>query len=47
MAKQKKVFSDKITSDLFAGFPVKDYSSSLAWYECLFGAVRQPFYLMK
>jgi predicted enzyme related to lactoylglutathione lyase len=37
MAKTEKVFSDELRLDLFAGFPVKDYSSSLAWYERLFG----------
>src|SRR6266851_2461735 len=37
MVKAKKVFSDKLTADLLAGFPVKDYSSSLAWYERLLG----------
>jgi predicted enzyme related to lactoylglutathione lyase len=37
MAKAKKVYSDGLRVDLFAGFPVKDYSASLAWYECLFG----------
>jgi catechol 2,3-dioxygenase-like lactoylglutathione lyase family enzyme len=37
MAKAKKVFSDRLTVDLFAGFPVRDYSTSLAWYERLLG----------
>jgi hypothetical protein len=37
MTKPKKVFSDKLTADLFAGFPVKDYSVSLSWYERLLG----------
>jgi catechol 2,3-dioxygenase-like lactoylglutathione lyase family enzyme len=37
MAKAKKVFSDRLTVDLFAGFPVKDYSASLAWYGRLLG----------
>ena len=37
MAMAKKVFSDELTADLFAGFPVKDYSVSLAWYERLLG----------
>ena len=39
MAKTNKVFSDKLTVDLFAGFPVKDYSASLAWYERLLGCL--------
>ena len=38
MAKAKKVFSDGSGVDLFAGFPVKDYSSALAWYERLLGS---------
>jgi len=37
MTKPKKVFSDKLTADLFAEFPVKDYSASLSWYERLLG----------
>ena len=37
MANAKKVISDKLTADLFAGFPVKDYKASLAWYELLLG----------
>lgn len=37
MAKEEKVFSDESGVDLFAGCPVKDYASALAWYECLLG----------
>lgn len=37
MAKSEKVFSDGMRVDLFAEFPVKDYSSALAWYERLLG----------
>lgn len=37
MAKAKKVYSDEISVDLFTGFPVKDYSASLPWYERLLG----------
>ena len=37
MAKAIKVFSDRLTVDSFAGFPVTDYSASLAWYERLLG----------
>jgi catechol 2,3-dioxygenase-like lactoylglutathione lyase family enzyme len=43
MAKSKKVFSDEVTVDWFAGFPVKDYATSLAWYERLLGC--QPAFL--
>jgi hypothetical protein len=43
MANSKKVFSDKVTVDWFAGFPVKDYATSLAWYERLLGC--QPAFL--
>src|SRR5215212_4592134 len=38
MAKAKKVFSDLSSVDLFASFPVKDFSSALAWYERLLGS---------
>ncbi len=37
MVKAKRVFSDELTTDLFAGFPVKDYTTSLVWYTRLFG----------
>jgi predicted enzyme related to lactoylglutathione lyase len=37
MAKSEKVFPDGMRVDLFAEFPVKDYSSALAWYESLLG----------
>ena len=37
MAKTNTVFSDNLTADLFAGFPVKDYTASLAWYNQLLG----------
>jgi hypothetical protein len=37
MAKSEKVFSDGMRVDLFAEFPVKDYSSALAWYQRLLG----------
>ncbi len=42
MAQSEKVFSD-LTVDSFAGFPVKDYPSALAWYERLLG--RPPAFL--
>lgn len=37
MAKKERVFRDQITVDSFTAFPVKDYSSALAWYERLLG----------
>jgi catechol 2,3-dioxygenase-like lactoylglutathione lyase family enzyme len=37
MAKARKVFADELRVDLFAGCPVKDYKSALAWYERLLG----------
>ncbi len=43
MANAKAVFSDGLIADLFAGFPVRDYSAALAWYERLLG--RPPAFL--
>src|SRR5215469_1334198 len=37
MAKTDKVFDDRLRVDLFAGFPVSDYSASATWYEHLLG----------
>lgn len=37
MTQRTGVFGHEVRVDLFAGFPVKDYSRSLAWYEQLFG----------
>jgi hypothetical protein len=37
MAKADKVFADGLRVDLFAGFPVSEYSTSAAWYERLLG----------
>jgi hypothetical protein len=37
MSKAEKVFSDKMIVDSFAGFPVKNYQVSTAWYELLLG----------
>jgi hypothetical protein len=43
MAKTQRAFGNETRVDLFAGFPVSDYSRSLAWYEQLFGC--QPAFL--
>jgi hypothetical protein len=37
MAETGKVFDEELRVDLFAGFPVSDYSLSAAWYERLLG----------
>lgn len=37
MTQTPRVFADGLRIDLFAGFPVSDYSTSVAWYERLFG----------
>ncbi len=37
MPSAKRVISDNNAADLFAGFPVKNYSTSLVWYEKLLG----------
>lgn len=37
MQKQQKVFSDSGRIDLFAGYHVRDFAASVAWYERLFG----------
>ena len=43
MAKSEAIFPGEMTVDSFVGFPVKDYSAALAWYERLFG--RSPAFL--
>lgn len=42
MTDRANVFADQSRVDLFAGFPVRDYSPSLAWYERLLG--RPPIF---
>ena len=37
MANAKRVFSVRITADLFVEFPVTNFTASLAWYNQLFG----------
>ncbi len=43
MNEANRVFSDRLTADLFGGFPVKNYEESLAWYNRLLG--RSPAFL--
>jgi|SRR6516165_4893147 hypothetical protein len=37
MTRIDKVFADGLRVDLFAGFPVREYATSAAWYERLLG----------